>query len=77
MHSFTLTLNDSKRISLASLGYAKRVSRSLYSERHQCQQCLCADRLRTPIFGRWFFQKESEWGIQENVVDADDDDELK
>jgi hypothetical protein len=58
IHSFSMTLNYWKRITLASLGYAKRVGRSSYSKRQQCQQCLCMNKLCTPIFGQHFYQKE-------------------
>jgi hypothetical protein len=54
--SLSLTLNDDRRNTLASLGYADS-GRSSYSERQQCQQYLCANKLRTPVFGRRFFQK--------------------
>jgi hypothetical protein len=55
--SFHLTLNDRKRITPASLGYAKTAGRSSCSERQQYQQCLCANKPRTQIFGRRLFFK--------------------
>jgi hypothetical protein len=48
--SFSLTLNNRERITLASLGYAKTVCKPSCSERQQRQQCLCANKPRTPIF---------------------------
>jgi hypothetical protein len=46
---------------LALLGYTKTIDRLSYSERQQCHQCLCVNKLHTPMFDWHFFKCRGYW----------------